>query len=139
MMNANNAFGLLGNDEIPLAPAGPSRLQPPATDGTGQVIPGPGLYLIAITGFNNDPTSAGGAIFNQALRTEVSGPDGPGGAQPHTAWTGDGATGEYVVHLTGAAFVHPAAVPAIAPAGIAVFAVLILAAATLVFRRTRAA
>jgi hypothetical protein len=128
------AYGLLGNDEILGGPAGPSRLQPPATDGTGQTIPGAGLYLLAISGQGNDPRSAGGAIFNQASATEVSGPDGPGGPGAHNSWTGAGPVGNYSIHLVGAALVPP--VPAMTPLGGAILASLVVAAGVVVFRRT---
>lgn len=132
--NKQGAFGLLANDEIQGGPAGRSRLQPPATDGTGQAIPGPGLYLLAVTGFDNDPRSGGGApIFNQAVRTEVSGPDGAGGAGIHNSWSGGGATGTYNIHLVGAAFVPP--IPATSPAGAVVLGLLVVAAAIAAFRR----
>lgn len=92
--------GLLGNDNV-----GPGIQQSfisfPATDLTLQPFPGAGLYYLAITGFNNDPLSPGGQIFNQANPFEISGPDGPGGLLPIVNWTatGTGAIGQYDILL----------------------------------------
>lgn len=107
-IDGNNAFGLLGNDDVhptcqPGFVCGGSLIRPPATDDTGQMIPGPGDYLLAISRKNSKPLSAGGLIFNQADPTEISGPDGPGGPFPHQAWTGsDHPGGNYLIVLTGA-------------------------------------
>lgn len=96
--------GVLANDDATVGLSG-SRLAPPANDGTGQTIPGPGVYYLAITGYNNDPTSSlNTALFNQATRIEVSGPDGSGGSFPIGAWTGSNAGGTYLIALTGASF-----------------------------------
>src|SRR5262249_53909121 len=86
----HQVFGLLANDDISEENAG-ARLLAAATDGTGVMVTTPGDYLLAITGFNNDPLSATGAIFNQLVTTEISGPDGPGGFNAFTGWSGGGA------------------------------------------------
>ena len=92
--------GLLGNDDV-----GPGNQQSfisfPATDVTFQPFPGAGLYYLAITGFNDDPVSPGGQIFNQASPFEISGPDGPGGGMPIVDWTatGSSAIGQYDILL----------------------------------------
>ncbi|MHC4210422.1 MAG: hypothetical protein ACYSWT_11980 [Planctomycetota bacterium] len=62
-----------------------------ATDGSGVTIEEPGLYLLAITVSPQDPTSDNGIIFFFDEPNEVSGPDGPGGAEPISTW-GEGFT-----------------------------------------------
>jgi hypothetical protein len=75
-----------------------------SNDGTNVVVDMPGLYYLAISGFNNDPVSLAGLIFNQEGPNEISGPDGPGGALPHEDWTGTGETGNYTIFLQGVSF-----------------------------------
>jgi len=99
--------GLLGNNEIDGEGTGFSRLLGAADDGSGTVIPGPGLYYIAISGIGNVPTSGGEEIFNLASRFEISGPDGAGGMGIHDGWTGPGAFGDYIIRLTGVEAVIP--------------------------------
>jgi len=101
-----SALGLLANDEIFAKPPGPSTIRPAATDGSGAVISVPGLYYIAITGFDDDPVSIAGPIFDQVDRTEISGPDGVGGSLPHESWTAEGDVGEYRIALLGAEFIE---------------------------------
>ncbi|MFQ5490913.1 MAG: hypothetical protein ACE5GE_09350 [Phycisphaerae bacterium] len=57
---AVDAFGLLGNDQAPGAVQGPSFIGNLADDGTAARIPGPGFYLLAISGAGRVPVSAGG-------------------------------------------------------------------------------
>ena len=99
---------LLANNELNGEGTGFSRLVGAADDGTGAVIPGPGLYYIAISGAGNVPTSGGLEMFNLASRFEVSGPDGPGGMGVHDGWSGPGAFGSYIIRLTGVEAVVPA-------------------------------
>ena len=81
----------------------------PAGDPLYAALPA-GLYLLAITCFDNDPNSAGGLIFPDMPFTSILGPTGPGGAQPLTSWTNNVAnTGTYTITLTGAAFVTTSA------------------------------
>jgi hypothetical protein len=68
-----------------------STLGNAATDGSGAIIESPGLYLLAITVSPQDPASDGGIIFFFEEPDEVSGPDGPGGTLPISAW-GEGFT-----------------------------------------------
>ena len=68
-----------------------STLGNAATDGSGAVIESPGLYLLAITVSPQDPASDGGVMFFFEDPDEVSGPDGPGGMLPISAW-GEGFT-----------------------------------------------
>jgi hypothetical protein len=103
--------GILGNDD---GNGNQAVIFPPANDGTQARIHTPGVYLVAVSGFDNDPIGQGplpggsGPIFLQETRTERSGPDGPGGGSPLTFWTGGAATqtGEYIIRLEGAAFVE---------------------------------
>jgi hypothetical protein len=94
-------MGVIGNDDaFPSAAPFHSGMETPNEAG---VSPAPGNYYLAISGFNADPLSAGGAIFNQAAFDEQSSADGPGGALPITGWQTGGATGTYDIFLTGAA------------------------------------
>ena len=61
----------------------------------------PGPYLLAISGFDHDPVSVGGAIFPDTF-PGVFGPTGPGGGSPVIGWSGDGGSGFYTIRLTGA-------------------------------------
>ncbi len=114
-----DGFGLLANDNtgfVGAAMPDGSWIFAPADDGTGQtitpsncpMIPGPGCYYLAVTSADNDPVSAAGAIFNQVSLTEVSGPDGVGGAMPQTGWTGGGGTfGDYTLSFEGVSYPPP--------------------------------
>ncbi len=96
---ANDGLGLLGNDDF-----GPgiiqSRVAFPSTDGTMIEFPGEGLFYLAISGFDNDPRSALGPVFDQDSFTEISGPDGNGGGLPFEDWDGIGAVGAYEIDLS---------------------------------------
>lgn len=87
-----NGNGLLGNDDTFIPPLGEgfistgSTLGNAATDGTGLVITEPGLYFLAVTVSPRAPISDSGSIFLFESSTEVSGPDGKGGADPVIAW-----------------------------------------------------
>lgn len=97
--------GLLANEDFN-GSTFQSQLQPPATDGTGQAIPGVGLYYLAITNSEADPVNDDGSIFDIADFTEVSGPDGAGGASPITGWsTFANELGAYQIDLRGATFI----------------------------------
>ncbi|MFQ5490912.1 MAG: IPTL-CTERM sorting domain-containing protein [Phycisphaerae bacterium] len=133
---AVDAFGLLGNDQAPGAVQGPSFIGNLADDGTAARIPGPGFYLLAISGAGRVPVSAGGLIFEQLNLTEVSGPDGPGGTQPHLDWTGAGPIGRYTIFLTGAGFAE-APVPTVSQWGLIAMGALLLVAGGVLMRRRR--
>lgn len=96
------AFGLLANDNTALGnlPAFGNV----ATDGTGAAVNLPGVYALAISGAGRNPVSINGNLFNYANPTEVSGPDGPGGLNPHNGWTGSGPVGSYSIVLGGSEF-----------------------------------
>jgi hypothetical protein len=110
------AFGLLANDNTALG--NQPFIGNSATDATGAAINLPGVYLIAVSGTGRNPVSLNGNIFNYGSSTEVSGPDGPGGINPHNGWTGDGPVGSYHISFTGAEFYD---VPA--PGAAALFAI----------------
>ncbi len=90
-----NGFGVLGNNDVAGA-GGFSKI-------LGPILPG--TYFLAISGLGSDPVSDTGLIFDFATPTEVSGPDGPGGADPIVGWSGPGETGFYSIQLIGAEFV----------------------------------
>lgn len=97
------AFGRLANNNQSDDSNAP-RLFRPANDGTGADVVLPGTYAIAISGFGRVPVSASGPIFSFMSQTEISGPDGPGGFNPHSGWTGVGQTGSYQVEMMGIGF-----------------------------------
>ena len=88
----DQALGFLGNDDHPDT-GNPESLLIPMTDDNTPNLTEAGLYYIAISreanALQNDPISMSGAIFNLALPTEISGPDGLGGTDNITGWTGD--------------------------------------------------
>ncbi len=99
---AGEAFGLLANDNT--AAGNMPVVTHLSTDGTGAKLGLAGVYAIAISGAGRVPISRTGPIFNFASPTEISGPDGPGGLNPHEDWTGIGQTGGYTIHTTGVGF-----------------------------------
>lgn len=75
---------------------------------TNLFVTTPGVYLLAVSTYNRDATSAGGLIWlNSPFNTERA-PDGPGAASPITGWTGESATAvtaaAYSIFLTGCSF-----------------------------------
>jgi hypothetical protein len=65
-----------------------------------------GTYLLAITGYNQDPVDANGdPLWNDEPFSDIRCPDGPGAANPMVGWTGSGGSGNYRIALTGAYFV----------------------------------
>jgi hypothetical protein len=126
--------GVLGNDDAQPAVSG-SFIAFPPNDGTGQPTPPPpGLYFLAVTAFDTDPFSSGGQpLFNQVLRTEISGPDGSGGGSPVAAWGTSTMQGSYLIRLQGVEF--PPAVPAVSSWGLLVLFFLLAIAGSIVQRR----
>jgi hypothetical protein len=115
--------GVIANDDCPGGcPGFHSHISGPTPTDGGTGLTSNGNYYIAISGFNNDPVSAGGAIFTQVDFAELSSADGPGGASPITGWdTVAGATGSYTIGLTGANFVpEPATLSLLALGGLAI-------------------
>jgi hypothetical protein len=135
--------GLLGNDDQSETNL-EARVFSPAGDGTNQAIPAPGIYLLAISGSNNDPLSMGELIFAQGSNTEVSGPDGSGGEGVLEGWSGPGEFGEYVIIIEGAALlgddcgapqlgVEP--VPTMSEWGVLVLSLSVLSGGTILLAR----
>lgn len=57
-----------------------------------------GIYYLGVSTYNNDPVSAGGAIFPTG-NPGPFGPTGPGGGQSLTGWSGGGSSSNYVVNF----------------------------------------
>lgn len=100
---AGGGYGLLANDDQAVGNNLP-KLGSLSNDGTNVHVTLPGDYMIAITGFNHVPDSLTGNIFSHETLTEISGPDGPGGFNALTGWSGTGQTGTYNITFTGAGF-----------------------------------
>jgi uncharacterized protein (TIGR03382 family) len=101
---ANEAFGLLGSDDV-----GESQgaiLSGIATDGSGAQLTNPGIYALVITFSGNRAQSRTGDIFSFDTPTEITGPDGPGGTNPHEGWLNDApfSGGEYIIDVVGSEF-----------------------------------
>ena len=95
-----DGLGLLANLNAATFDPNPLLL-PFANDGTGVQLEGPGLYLLAISGFPSFPQNPNGPLFAFDTPTENSGPDGNGGNDPINAWSGPGDTGRYEIGLIG--------------------------------------
>lgn len=103
------------------------------------------MYLLAFSGYDNDPLSRGEEIFDQASATERSGPDGDGGDGELDGWTGVGEYGKYVIALTGAALLDDDCsdvrlngtnlIPTVSDWGLVILALAILTGGTVVFGR----
>jgi uncharacterized protein (TIGR03382 family) len=116
---ADEAFGLLGtqNDgELRRA-----RLIGFSNDGSGAQLVNPGLYALAVTFAGNRPQSRTGDIFTFDGESEISGPDGPGGTNPHSGWAFDGqfSGGSYNIEIEGVGFAEVPAPSTLAFAGLA--------------------
>lgn len=116
---ANEAFGLLGADD-----SGESQgavLTSIATDGSGAQVTNPGIYALVITFSGNRAQSRTGDIFTFDGTTEISGPDGPGGTNPHEGWLNQGGFtgGEYIIDVVGVDFAEVPAPGALALAAMA--------------------
>lgn len=91
---------------------------------TSQFVNSNGIYFLAVSGYNRDPNSAGGLIWNNSPFGTERAPDGPGAAGALTSWTGTGANGDYTIFLTGAGFhrvPEPSALALLALGGLAMF------------------
>lgn len=119
------AYGLLANnDQSPTNNL--SRFTNLSNDGTNVILALPGDYMLAVSGAGRNPIAPSGGgqfgqIFLHETLTEISGPDGPGGFNQHTGWTGTGETGNYTITLTGCDFPvlpTPSAAGVLAMAGI---------------------
>lgn len=74
---------------------------------TGQFITQTGIYLLAISRWDNDPLDAGGSeIWVDTPTNTEREPDGPGLSNPVAQWSGDtDEAGPYIIRLQGAYFV----------------------------------
>lgn len=101
------AFGLLANDDA-FGGTPDAKLLPLSTDDSGAALVTPGLYYLGISVADRDPASAGGPIFDQVTFSEISGPDGDGGASPLLGFGGPAgpviSPGTYFIALSGTAF-----------------------------------
>jgi hypothetical protein len=59
-----------------------------------------GIYYLAVSSFDHDPTSVGGLIFGNAFAVEHA-PDGPGAGSPVTGWINAGGGGPYGILVSG--------------------------------------
>jgi hypothetical protein len=92
-------FGVVFNDDTGGAGGAQSTI-------SGALVPGPGTYLLGITRYNRDPSSAGGLIWNNTPFTGERAPDGPGAAGALASWSGTTtAGGPYTIALRGASYV----------------------------------
>jgi len=73
---------------------------------TGQFVPAPGIYYLAITQYNRDPKSATDRfLWNNAPFNTERAPDGPGAAEAWTNWSVEPLLdGDYEISLAGADF-----------------------------------
>jgi hypothetical protein len=93
-----DGIGVYANDDF--TPSNPRSILPAGSPFTPSA---PGLYLLAISGFNRDPVSPGGPIFPSAPPIGIFGPTGPGGGQPVSGYSGTGGTGTYTIVITSGA------------------------------------
>jgi hypothetical protein len=87
---------------------------------TNMFVVAPGNYLLAVSQYNRDPSSAGGLIWaNSPFNVERT-PDGPGAGSPVTSWGGSTSGGAYQIDLRGVEFVpEPASLSLLALGGLA--------------------
>jgi hypothetical protein len=71
----------------------------------GEIQPGPGNVLLAISGYDKDPVNAAGSeIWEDGPFGDERVPDGPGAPGPVAGWIGFGDNGEYRIALTGVSY-----------------------------------
>lgn len=102
----STGLGVFANDDIANGGNAYNPRSTLTTNGTYKPA-APGLYYLAISGWDRDPHSAGGPIFTDDTNyTGVVGPTGAGGASPISGWDGNGnlngGVGAYAIMLTGA-------------------------------------
>lgn len=79
------------------------------------------VVWIAVSGYDVDPNSAGGAIWSDTPYAVTRAPDGAGAAGALTGWSGTGSGGTYRIELTGASAVPtPGALALLGLGGVAV-------------------
>ena len=101
----SDGLAVAGNDDHPGGSPGGSPFH-------SQILPislTAGIYYLGISGFNNDPQSAGGAMFPSFLFNAQYGPadgnpTGPGAGDPLSGWSDSGDSGDYFIGLQGASF-----------------------------------
>lgn len=72
---------------------------------SGQFVPGPGAYFLAISCFDRDAVSDLGEIWDDFPFEGERAPDGPGAGLPISGWNVSGTEGQaYELLLTGAGF-----------------------------------
>src|ERR1043165_9303876 len=89
---------------------------------TGAFVPGPGDYLLAVSGYNSDPLNAAGAlIWNNSPFAVERAPDGPGAPGPVASWAHDSFApdGHYQIDLSGAEYCQAPAPASLALLGLA--------------------
>jgi PEP-CTERM motif len=74
---------------------------PLGSGGTATNFLGPGVDYLAISGFDRDPVSPGGAIFPDGF-AGLFGATGPGGGQAISGYDSSSASGTYQINLQGA-------------------------------------
>ena len=94
-----NGIGITFNDDDPVMGGLQSRI-------TGQFVPGPGEYLLAVSsGYNHDPVGPSGQeIWLDSPYNVERAPDGPDAPGPITGWILSASPGEYQIDLTGVLF-----------------------------------
>jgi hypothetical protein len=96
-------FGVYANDDRDIV--GFDAYLPPGHTYSPTTV---GIYYLAISDYDRDPSNTSGLIFPIPEWEEVFGPTGPGGGSPISQWVGDGFPDEYTITLTGAQYVAPA-------------------------------
>ncbi len=110
-----NGIGVTYDDDDPFGGTFHSRI-------SGTFVPGPGDYLLAISAYNTDPFTAGGAlIWNDSPYAVERAPDGPGAPGPVAFWGNDpfAPDGHYQIDLTGAQYCQAPAPASAALLGVA--------------------
>lgn len=103
----SSGMGLYANDDISHSPT----YNPRSVLSAGSMpLLTAGLHYLAISGWDRDPISAGGQMFNDdTVFVGTATATGPGGGQVITGWNGNGnqngGTGRYSIALSGASFV----------------------------------
>lgn len=105
-----NGVGVLAADNDASGVGNSVQLLDQSNDGSGAMIESPGTYFLAVAGSGYYPvainpfTGAPAPIFGPSALPdgEISGPDGPGGANPIIGWQGTPQVGRYRLIIDGA-------------------------------------